>query len=194
MELYLLKQILDQSITSRKLYLFHTYGRDSKDYCGYVQSFSNDIIQIQHYTKYGERDGIIELPFDNIRTIAVDGDYIQSVQYLIDNQKDFQQMESSYDFRVPAGTEGPLSILNECVNNRNIILTLETDAESYIGFVDAIISTSYFVFTEIYNAASQFETAVHRVEDIKFICINDKNSRKNWFIYKWYKNRKSKEG
>lgn len=184
MELFLIKHLLDQSIEEKRIYYFHGYG-DSPDYCGYVLSYNNDTIQVKHYTRYGEDDGTINLPYEFIRTISIQSDYIQSTQYLIEYQENFEKMDSLPNCLLQPNTEGILSLLTECLNNRNIIVTIETRSESYIGFVDDIISSSYYIFTEIYSHGLQTETSIQKIEDIKNIRVNDKNGRKLLFLYNW---------
>ena len=191
MELYLIKHLLDQSIEEKKLYSFYEYN-ESTFYCGYVLSYNSDYIQIQRYTKYGESDGIMNLMYDNIRSISIDGNYIACLRYLIEFQEEFSKLNKSFEYRLPEGAEGYLPILNECLNDRGIIVMIDIGSESYTGFVDDVIGTSHFIFTEIDSEGFQLDTAIHKIEDLRVMRINDKYSRKNLFLYNWRKSKNCK--
>ncbi|NDV68459.1 hypothetical protein [Dysgonomonas sp. 25] len=189
MELYLLKNLLDKSIEEKRIYCFHEYG-DSSFFCGYVLSYNKDTVQIQHYTKYGEQDGSVNLPYSNIRLISIKGEYIDRIQYLIEHNKELSTSgDASKYFKLNSASEGILPILHECLNDRSLILHFESNGEFYTGFVEDIISSTHFVFTEIENSGNIYETAVHKIEDISAIRINDKVARKNLLLYNWKKSK-----
>ena len=189
MELYLIKYLLDQSLEEGKIYRFEGY-KDSFDYCGIVLSYNTDTIQIQHFTKYGEPDGIYFLPLNKIQKIYIDSKYLNTIQYLIKNQDEFVAMHRNHQFRLASGTEGLLPILNDCLNNRDIVVTIETDSESYYGFVDAVIGTSLFVFTEIFLNDSKTDTSIHKIEDVESINVNEKHACRFLLLYNLHRKNK----
>lgn len=189
MELFLLKDILKQSIEEKKIYCFYEYS-NSSFYCGYVLSYNNDTIQIRHYDKFGQSDGSLNLSYSNIRRIAISGTYIDKIKYLIEHQDDLRKLSDLSNF-IPAPTsEGFLPILKHCLNDRNLILNIETSKESYIGFVEDIIGDSNLIFTEIDNDGNIFETALHKIDDVESISINDRQSLRFLLLYRWRKSLK----
>ena len=186
MELFLIKDILDLSIREKKIYCFSDYS-STDFYCGYVLSYSSDSVQIRHYDRYGQSDGIINFAYSNIRRIGIKGIYIDKMKFLIEHQQKLNELSDVSSFQLVPTSEGFLSTLQEYQNDRHFILNIDTPKESYIGFVEDIIGTTHFIFTEIDNDGYPTETGIHKIEDLSSVRINDRISRRNLLLYLWRK-------
>ena len=188
MDLYEIKDLLDRSINDQLLYAFYEYGDDGF-YCGYVLSYNTDTVQLAHYTKYGERDGSLIIALENIKSISIKDEYLDTLDYLIKRQKQFHQLNESESNRLIPTSEGLKNQLELYQNDRSVILNLKISDEGYIGFVDEV-RNSCFIFTEIDNLGHPIVTNLYRISDVSTMRVNDKAGRKALFLY----NKNKKDG
>lgn len=186
MELYAIKRFLDKSIEEKKIYCFHEYGNNDI-FCGYVLSYNTDVIQIQHYTKFGEVDGVTNLFLSNIKNIVIQGEYSERIEYLVENQAQLNQyLNNSTPCLLAPTSDGFLGILKEYANDRSHIFNIEVSRSYYIGFVDEV-NEHYLVFTEIANDGMEIGTHIFKIEDISNVHIDDRPAKKTFFVYNWRK-------
>jgi len=78
-------KILENSKANKELIGLWKYNDDEGFWCGYVINFNENFIKIQHYTKFGKKDGIIIAQMSDIESVDFQDDYAQAMQYVIDN-------------------------------------------------------------------------------------------------------------
>ena len=68
-------EILEKAKTSKKIIGLSLYG-EVGFYCGLVLDYSDEIIKLQQYTKYGKNDGITLQPLSEIERIDFDDNFL----------------------------------------------------------------------------------------------------------------------
>lgn len=187
-ELDLYDKIFNQSKKDKKLLYFEKYN-DNISFCGYVLSYNSQIVQIQHFTRYGKKDGVINIRFSDINYIVTESEYLNSIQYIIDNNK---LLDAERDSSLPMNPSNDwiIQILREYQNDKSVILGIEASGSWYIGFVNEI-DDQFFSFSEIDKNGVVLDYSIFKLSDITSVHINEIEGRKRLLLYNWRESQKN---
>ncbi len=180
----MLHDILRKSKEENKLIGVWILNDDEGFWCGYVSFFSEDILVLNHYTKYGKKDGIIVEKIENIESIDYDDDYLKGLEFIIDNDKKLE-IEEQIDIVIDNVENWQNDVLENVVGNTNRIVRIQINNDNfYNGLVDWLDEQGV-ALTRIGDEGQILGKSVYRVSNINSIRINDMDNRKKLLLYKW---------
>lgn len=182
----LLIQQLEKSKQNKELLSFTIYGEDDKFWCGYVVDYSEEFVAIQHFTKFGKKDGIIVHPVEHFETIDFQDEYVKAMECVIDYSDqiykpnnfniDFFQSENFYR-----------DVLNQLKNNEDVIVSFEiSNSDYYTGYIKEA-SEIDFVINSVGKDGEDLGMSLFKVQDITSIQIDDVDNRRRNILFKWRK-------
>ena len=182
----LLIQQLEKSKQNKELLSFTVYGDDTKFWCGYVVEYSEDFVAIQHFTKYGKKDGIIVHPIERFERIDFYDDYVKAMECIIDYSDqiykphtmnlDFSQNENFYS-----------SILEQLIGNKDVIASFEISNDDYYSGYIIEVSDIDFVINSVGKGGEDLGMSLFKIEDISSVQLDDVDNRRRNILFKWRK-------
>lgn len=182
-----LKKILQESKDNKKIIGIRMYGDDEKFWCGYIIDFNENLVVFQHFTEYGQTDGLVLEKIENIESIDSDDKYSSLYQYLIERQNDINielkkidlptSKNWQYDFLekfkntdqiISVEFEGDVTIYGEIENLDSEFIKIKT-----IGFLGDLDGFS------TYRVSNVTAIRIDNVESIKRKVLLDWNVKKN---------------
>lgn len=76
------QKILSKSKKEKSFIGIRTSGSDDELWCGYILNNNERFVQIQHFSEYGEPDGIVLESFNNIEGLDHEDSYSNAIEYL----------------------------------------------------------------------------------------------------------------
>lgn len=182
----LLNSQLEKSKQNKELLSFTVYGEDEKFWCGYVIDHSENFVAIQHFTKFGKKDGIIVHPIEHFERIDFNDDYMKVMECVIDYSDqiykphninlDFFQSENFY-----------LNVINQLKRNDDVIVSFEiSNNDYYTGYITEA-SEIDFVINSVGKDGEDLGMSLFKIEDITSIKIDDVDNRRRNILFKWRK-------
>jgi len=180
----MLSEILEQSKKNKQIMCFYHYN-DDDFWCGYVTDYNQDLVYIQHLTKYGFLDGIVVERIDGLKNIEFGDDYSKAMQYLSDNT-DKIISEPEYKFEIPTTENWQHDVLKQFLGV-NRLIRLEMNKSDYIhGFVEKLSETE-FILNQVGKMGEDEFRSVFKIEDVTAFRLNEMDARKRLLLYNWRK-------
>jgi len=88
----MLYKILEESKNNNKLISLSLYG-DVGFWCGVVLDYNEEFIELKHYTKYGDIDGIAIERISDIERIDIEDDHLKAIAILIKKNEQINKVE-----------------------------------------------------------------------------------------------------
>lgn len=158
------------------------YGDDSEFYVGYIIDFSDELIFLQHLTKYGVEDGIIVLRTEDIESFETEDDYVKAIQYLFDHPEKLPKQSVK---ALKAGKyDGWQYHFLKAVFSSNSIITIEINKGELEtnGFI-LDFDEAFLKLQPISNTGASEGENFYKLEDITSISINKLESRKREALF-----------
>jgi len=177
-------ELLEESKRNKKIIGIDLY-RDEGFWCGVILDYNDDTFQLQHYTKFGKKDGVSIDEVAKIERIDFDDDYVNSINYLIKNQEKLTENKfKSRFFEDLIGDEWQALALTPYLNEKKFLLCVSiSESVSYRGFLEKMNEYS-FSFRCIGDLGEDKGLSVFKFEDVSSIRINDLECRKRFILYK----------
>lgn len=180
----LLLEQLEKSKATKELLSFKKYEEDDAFWCGYVVDYSDTHVAIQHFTRYGKKDGVILHPLDDFQRIDYHDDYCKAMQCVIDYS---DQLYRSQDFDIHFGFSEHiyLNILKQFEGNSDVIVAVGiADGEESCGYVLSV-SEEDFALHCVGKMGEDLGVSIFRTDDVTSIHVDDVDSRKRNMLFKW---------
>jgi hypothetical protein len=177
-------EILEKSKTTKQLISLHCYGDDGKFFCGYVQHYDETNIVFNHYTKFGKLDGIVIESISNIEQIEYENEYLNCIQYLIDNTETLNG-----DRFPPIVTSSAdnwcATLLEEYVGRKDCIFSLKVSGDNFAtGFI-LWCDNEYVAINKLDYIGNLEGKCIYKIEDISSVRINDLEDMRSLRLYEW---------
>jgi len=176
--------ILEKSKVEKGFVGIWLYNDDDGFWSGVVQDYTDELVILQHYTKYGKPDGLIIEQISNIESIDFGDDYAKVMEFLIENAHLLdQQPKVALQIKDPAYWQK--SILEDFIGDKDTIVRVQINNDSYFsGLVDWCDDESLIL--EMIGTEGQDEgKSLFKMDDITAIRVNDLENRKKLLLYKW---------
>lgn len=178
----LMDSLLEKSKQEKELLSFYIYG-DDKFWCGYIIDYSEEFLVIQHFTKYGENDGIIIHPKNQIERIDFNDDYIKSMKYIIEN-KDIIRKSNEINIVYTKNENYILNVLKQLSGNNDVIVSFQiSNKDFYTGYI-LEFSDVDFTLNCIGQDGDALGMVLLKIEDVTNIDLDDLDNRKRNVLYK----------
>ena len=117
----ILFEILKKSKENKEIIGIWKYNdKDDGFWAGYVKDYNEELVTIQHFTKYGKSDGIIIERIENIISVDFDDDYSKAMQCLIDYSSELDK-EEHFEIELNDYEEWQLEILKQLEGTDRIV-------------------------------------------------------------------------
>ena len=175
---------LQRSKDNNEIISIWNYNDDDGFWSGYVKDFNDDMVSIQHFTKYGKPDGTIIVRMTDIKTIDFDDDYSKAMQCVIDYSAELDK-EEKFETTLPDNNMWQFAVLKQVENNANLISKVEINGgEHFSGFIENV-TESDFLLRCIGSLGEPEAKAIYKLDDVSAVRINDIEGRKRLMLYKW---------
>lgn len=185
----LIAKILEESKKKKKIIGIRKYNDDEEFWCGYIIDYNEDNILIQHYTKFGKPDGVINERICDIESFDTDNDYSKSYQYLIKNNHKLDQ-QTSLIIELKNSDNWQFDTLQQLYSKAEVV-SLEINNEDWVVGLITELNTEYINLTLIGKLGEYEGKTTYRLSDISSIHYNRMEERKRKLLYDW-KNKYSK--
>jgi len=179
-----IKDILEKSQREKSFIGVWVYGDEEGFWSGYVKELTGDFMIFQHFTKYGESDGLIIEKIEHIQSIDFDDDYSKVMTHLIENKGEVEQLED-ISIDIHHAHTWQTDILEPLIGSKDRIVQIQVNRDSfYSGFVEWV-NEENLVVRLVGNNGEDKGKSIFRTEDINTIRINSKDNRRRMLLYKW---------
>lgn len=182
----LLFQQLEKSKLNKELLSFSVYNDDEKLWFGYVVDYSEEFVAIQHFTKFGKKDGIIVHPVEHFERIDFQDEYVKAMECVIEYSDQiykphkvnlvFSQNENFYS-----------SVLKQLTGNKDVIVSFEISGNNYYSGYILEVSEIDFVINCIGKDGEDLGMSLFKIQDITNIHLDDVDNRRRNILFKWKK-------
>ncbi len=178
-------KILERSKLNKELIGLWKYNDDEGFWCGYVIDYNENLVKIQHYTKYGKKDGIIIAQISDIQSVDFNDEYEKVMQCVIDYSNELEK-EDETNILLIESEDWQFELLKQLEGNFDKITSLEINSSYFSGFIIEVSETD-FIFHCVGKLGEDEGLVIYRIEDITGFRINDIDNRKRAMLYKWRK-------
>lgn len=179
----ILIRLLERSKLTKELLAFWEYGNTEGFSAGYVIDYNETLVLIQHYSKYGMKDGILIWPIDKIQNIDFENDYLACLQFMVEKAKD--QSGISLSLNLPNHDEWQFDLLVQLEGNRNFMTSTEINGGTFFtGFIQDV-SEEDFVISGVSQIGNEEGKSHYKVNEITAFQFNDLDNQKRLALYNW---------
>lgn len=177
-------EILEKSKQQHKLVGIKLYGQTGY-WCGIVEDYNEDFIQLKHFTKNGELDGVAIERIIDIERIDIEDNYLTAMKIVIENRQKIRDIEIKSRIFTDLDDENWQFVsLKPYENDKNVLISVQINGDDfYQGFVTSI-DDDFLKFELIDNNGDSNGISVFKLEDISSVKINDLECRRRLLIYK----------
>ena len=180
----MINEILENSQKNQELIGVTLYN-ESGFWCGIVEDFNDDFIQLRHYTSYGELDGVAIERIADIERIDINDEYLNSLKIMIEHKEKIRDIKiKSRIFEELDEDNWQYVGLKPFENDDNILASIQINHDSfYQGFV-LKIDEDFIKFEIIGNDGNSEGKSLFKLSDINSIKINDLECRRKLLLYR----------
>ena len=182
----ILNKILERSKLNKELIGLWKYNDEDGFWCGYIINYNENLVTIQHYTKYGKKDGIIISQISDIQSVDFNDDYAKAMQCVIDYSTELEK-EDETNIILTESEDWQFELLKQMEGNLDKITSLEINGNNYFSGFILEVSEYDFILQCVGKLGEDEGTVIYRNEDITGFKINDIENRKRTMLYKWRK-------
>jgi len=183
----IISEILQKSKDNKEIVSIWKYSDADNFWSGYVNDYNEDLVMIQHFTKYGKPDGVIIENILDIKCIDFNDEYSKAMQCLIDYSSELDK-DNSPEIKLTLNQDWQYEVLKQVENHKDIIVRIEVSGDDYSGFIKRV-ETSDFIIDCIGHLGQDEGSVVYKLDDVTSIRVNDIDLRKRLMLYKWRKTR-----
>lgn len=183
-----MQNIFERSKTEQKFIGIWVYDDTEDFFSGIVKHYTEELLFLQHYTRYGKPDGIVVQEIDNIERIEFEDDYSMFMEYLV-KHSDLLDSEEDINIRIRDYENWRFELLDQQLGNEKRIVGLQVLNENYFNGIVKWIDEDTVTLQVLGNNGEDEGKALLRLDDILSIRINDLRNRKRLMGYHWRKSR-----
>jgi len=177
----LITKLLKNSKDNKTFLSIWTYSDDEKFWFGQILDFNDELAIIQHYTKYGKKDGIIVTRISEIISIDFEDDYSKAMKIVIENSEILAN-ETEFNFEYFESENWKNILLNQLKGRTDFITSVEINNEYFSGFVKDVDEDN-FIINCVGSLGENEGNALYKIEDLKGFRINDIDNRKRLLLF-----------
>jgi hypothetical protein len=183
MENQIFERILSESKTNKKIIGIRMFGSSDDFWCGYVVDYNSEVVIIQHFTKFGMKDGLIIEKVENIESIDSDDDYSIAFEYLTANG-DKITLQNITNVPISYSGDWKVEIMQHCRSNE-LIVTLGMRNETRVtGFIKEL-NEEMVRIAFIEKLGETESISYFRMSEIESIHLETMEDRKRRLLYDW---------
>ncbi len=182
----MIKEILENSKKNKKFIGIWNYDDEDSFWSGYVEDYTDDVVYLKHFTKYGKYDGIVIEKIESIKSIDFDDEYSRIMHYLIENPHLLED-HKEISIKKPKTKNWKYEVAKLLVGDTNSVLRIIMENEdTYTGRV-VKLDKEHIVLNLLDSDGIDLNLSLFKFDDITSMRINDIEGRKRLIAYKWRK-------
>lgn len=185
----ILIDILQKSKDNKEIIGIWKYNDEDSFWVGYVKDFNEELVVIQHYTKYGKLDGIIIERIAEIKSIDFNDDYTKSLKYIIENSA-LLENDNDFNLKLNDSEDWQLEVLKQTEGNKDLMVSVEINGSDYYSGFVLIVSETDFILNMVGKFGEDEGRTIFKIEDVTSFRVNDLDDRKRKLLYNWRKTNK----
>lgn len=139
------KRILSKSEKEKIFVGIRTYGSDDELWCGFILKNNEQFVQIQHFSEYGQPDGVVLESFNNIEGIDHEDHYSRAIEYLFKTNYRGYELNNAIKLSISKNWKYNVLKLNKA---KDMVLAVRhEDENTYYGKVCHIDKKSFTIRT-----------------------------------------------
>ncbi|SEF58832.1 hypothetical protein SAMN05421847_0392 [Halpernia humi] len=174
-------KILQESKEKGKYLSIWNYNDDEKFWFGKILNFTEEIVVLQHFTKYGKKDGLLILQICDIKAIDFDDEYTNAMKLVIENSEKLAT-EDEFKFDFYDNENWKFILLNQLKFKTEIITSIEIENDYFTGFIKDVDEEN-FVINLVGSLGQDEGNSIYKIEDLKSFRVNDIDNRKRLLLY-----------
>ncbi|MEN8121351.1 MAG: hypothetical protein ABFS35_13445, partial [Bacteroidota bacterium] len=184
----IIEKILKESKDNKKILGIRKYGEGDDFWCGYIYDFNEQLVIIQHFTKFGKPDGLIIEKIENIESIETDDDYAKSYQYLVENHNRIEK-QRDIKIKICASEDWQLDTFKQ-LDLFKALVTIEINSDFFIsGFINEF-DNGFLNIKTIGKLGEDEGDCFYKIADITSIQFDRMEERKRQLLSEWRKSSK----
>ncbi|MGV3459251.1 MAG: hypothetical protein ACO1N9_02230 [Flavobacterium sp.] len=181
-----LQQIFERSKNNKELLSIAKYSDEDTFWCGFVVDHNDILVKLQHFTKYGKKDGIIVARLSDIERVDFNDDYTKAMQVVIDYSSELEK-ENRIELDLSDNDNWDFTILKQLEGNSSEVSSIEISGSThYTGYIVEVSETDFTLHC-VGKMGEDEGFAILKIEDITSFHLNDIDNRKRAMLYKWRK-------
>jgi len=178
----MIRKILEKSKVQQQLIGITLYG-EAGFWCGIVEDYNNEFVQLKHFTKYGELDGVAIEKIAQIERIDIEDDYLKSMKVIIARKSELQTKPlKSRIFEELDENNWQFVCLKPYENEKNILVSIQINSDSfYQGYVIEI-NTEFLKYEIIGDSGQNEGLSLFKLDDVTSVKINDLECRRKFIL------------
>ena len=176
------KKILQESKNNKKLIGFRNYEDEDKLWCGYVKDFNDDLVLVQHFTEYGEMDGLILGKIEDIESVDSSSDYCSAIQYLAEYKNSSNDECNNLD--LPDSDNWRFDFLDKFKKTDRIIAVEFVGDYTIYGIINDL-DTEFLTLRGVGQIGDLNGFSTYRLSNIKAIMIDNFESLNRKILLDW---------
>lgn len=186
----MINKILEKSKSEEQLIGVTLYG-ETGFWCGIVEDYNNEFIQLKHFTKYGELDGVIIEKISQIERIDIEDDYLKSMKVIIKRKEELQTKPlKSRIFEELNEDNWQFVCLKPYEKEQNILVSIQINSDNfYQGYVIEV-NDEFLKYEIIGNAGESEGLSLFKLDDVTSVKIHDLECKRKFILNNEIKTRK----
>ncbi|MFY9280853.1 MAG: hypothetical protein WBK38_01000 [Bacteroidia bacterium] len=171
--------IFTQSIENKRIISISMYGETSS-WIGFVIAVNEELVTMEHLSKYGRYDGIVTLKIVDIERLDIDDEICRSIHFLYHNKAELERLSKTYENR-ERNTGDFLAVLSEC-KEKNLICSVDTK-ELYLACFVIDVNFEEIHFLAIDEYGQKDGECFVKMEDINYVSCGRLQEMRRLLLY-----------
>lgn len=180
----MIEEIFKKSKAEQELIGITLYG-ESEFWCGIVEDYNDEFLQLRHFTKYGVLDGVAVEKISQIERIDIQDEYLKAMKIVIERREELEKGSiKTRVFEELNEDNWQFVCLKPYENDIDVLASIQINDDSfYQGYV-VQINDEHLKFEIIGNSGESEGICLFKIEDISSVKINDLECRRKIMLNK----------
>ena len=176
------KKILQDSKDNKKFIGIRNYDYDDKLLCGFIKDFNDNLVLVQHFTEYGEMDGLILVRMEDIEILESNDDYCLAIQFLAEYKNNINEIYKNIDLSNLENWQ--FDFLNKFKNTDKII-AIEFEGDYTIYGIIEDLDVKFITLKTVGQIGDLDGFSTYRLSNIKALMIDNFESLNRKILLDW---------
>lgn len=157
------------------------YTDQESFWCGRVIGLEAGILSLEHYTKYGLKDGLVYLNIADIESVDMDDRYSWAIGQLEKNTTVLHKAPKIKDFKV-GGKNWRFKILDFALKQKKMPVSIDFESNLRICGVLKSMDASFICIDTYGKLGERKGKSIYRITEIEAVHLNDLETRKRLLL------------
>ena len=182
------KDLFDKSIQDQKPLSLIKGDSDNDFWFGTLVSYSEEALELKSYNLFGEFDGYLVVPIEDVSSVEYNDDYEDVMNYLISENNFLAHIpDSKID---TLGGNWKYSAL-ACFEGEPIVVSVQESETEQLGFIKNV-SLESIEMACIDKLGESIGSVLFMTDNVESICYYTRRTKKAGMLYSWREAKKKK--